>query len=428
MSSHPISKSSTLKGPKFEDEIEVQSVSPSTPMEKWKVLPRKPMKKDLFQDRTLESKDTFLVKTENRFSCIGDQFCDPFHIENTEPDVNNFNKPLQNKLKKKRIKKIKQVRKMKKYCITNPIRAPHSLDELEVIRCNKCFVNHFPSLPKFCRWAKEHADKVIKKSMKDESTGSKKINSSSNYIEMIKTRINLIEEQLHPKCTSPHDIKNQNNQKIQREKDKVSKLIRTPVLENIYDVTENAESLFGCYPSQPESQEPPSIDQKDKCKKELLDDFFCKENIKTDPECELIPQIDGCHDDIISEDEDSIQYNDDFNNDDMDKDDGFIPKINGSNDESIENQDIMLQSDVSNDVNKDLISHFFISKDEEHYSLPQLDGCNDEIDDLIEQLDGNSIYPDDDIPQKDVFSINSEIHGLICLVNFFRGCDFLWKR
>ena len=95
MSSQPISKSSTLKGPKFEDKIEVQSVSPSTPIEKWKVVPRKPMKKDLFQDRTLESKDTFFVKTENRFSCIGDQFCDPFHIENTEPDVNNFHQPIQ---------------------------------------------------------------------------------------------------------------------------------------------------------------------------------------------------------------------------------------------------------------------------------------------------------------------------------------------
>ena len=33
---------------------------------------------------------------------------------------------------------------------------------LEVTRCARCMVNHFPSLPKFCRWAMEHQEKIKK--------------------------------------------------------------------------------------------------------------------------------------------------------------------------------------------------------------------------------------------------------------------------
>ena len=204
MSSQRVSKSSTLRGPKFEDEIEVQRVSLSTQLETWKVVQRKPMKKDSFQDKNLNS-EVFTLQTENGFACIGDKYFDSSHIENTEPDVNEFHKLLP-KLKKKKTKKIKQVRKRKKCCITDPIKAIHSFDELEVKRCNKCFVNHFPSLPKFCRWAEKHADKIKKKDMKDESTGSKKINLNSEYIEKIQTRINLIEGKLHSKCIPKHDI------------------------------------------------------------------------------------------------------------------------------------------------------------------------------------------------------------------------------
>ena len=204
MSSQTVSKSSNLRGPMFEDDIEVKRASLSTPMETWRVVPSKPIKKDSFQDKNLNSKVSFTLQTENRFACIGDKYS--FHIEDTEPDVKELHKPIQKLKKKQKIKKMKKIRKMKKYIITDPIKAISPFDEQEMKRCNKCFVNHFPSLPKFCRWAEEHADKFKKQEMKEETTGTKKINSSSKYIEKIQIRINFIVEQLHSKCAPQHGI------------------------------------------------------------------------------------------------------------------------------------------------------------------------------------------------------------------------------
>ena len=99
MSSHPVSKSSTLMGPKFEDEIDVKRVSTSAPMNTWKIVPSKPVKKDFFEDKTLKSRISFTLQTANRFLCIGDQSLDPFPIEQTEPEDSGIQKPIKTKLK-----------------------------------------------------------------------------------------------------------------------------------------------------------------------------------------------------------------------------------------------------------------------------------------------------------------------------------------
>ena len=262
MSSHPVS--STLRGPKFEDEIDVKRVSTSAPMNTWKIVPSKPVKKDFFEDKTLKSRISFTLQTANRFLCIGDQSLDPFPIEQTEPEVTGIQKPIKTKLKKKKMKKNKKVRKMNTCNISDSIKAKPSLEELEVKRCKKCFDNHFPSLPKFCRWAEEHTARMKRKTMKDNSTGSRKIKINSKNIEMIKARINLIEEQLHLKCISSHDIKNSKDLKMKKKKKKLTKM-RIKKLEDMNNMAENAHSIFGCYPSQQDNMEPSCTNQEDKC-------------------------------------------------------------------------------------------------------------------------------------------------------------------
>ena len=90
-------------------------------------------------------------------------------------------------------------------------------------RCSKCFDNHFPSLPKFCRWTEEHADRNKKKNKKDNSTSPRKINLVSKYIEIIKTRIHLIQE----KCISSHGNNNPKDQRIKKKQDKMKKIVIT---------------------------------------------------------------------------------------------------------------------------------------------------------------------------------------------------------
>ena len=99
----------------------------------------------------------------------------------------------------------------------------HETHRQEVKRCKKCFVNHYPSLQKFCRWAEEHADRNKRKTKKDNSDGSKTMNLSSKYIEMIKARIDFIEEQLHLKNSS-HGTKKKRKQKIKKRRIKRRKL------------------------------------------------------------------------------------------------------------------------------------------------------------------------------------------------------------
>ena len=55
------------------------------------------------------------------------------------------------------------------------------------------------------------------------------------------------------------------------------------------------------------------------------------------------------------------------------------------------------------------------------YVIPQFDGGNDSFDDenLVSQFD---------VLRKDIYAINSEIDEITSLVNFFRGCDYLWKN
>ena len=103
-------------------------------MQTWKVIPSNPVKKDSFEDKPSKSRVPFTVKTENRFAGIGDQFCDTFDIENTEPDVIELQKPIKNRLKKKKIKKNKKVRTIQKFNTTDSTKATPSDEKLQVIR------------------------------------------------------------------------------------------------------------------------------------------------------------------------------------------------------------------------------------------------------------------------------------------------------
>ena len=107
MSSNAVSKSSTLRGPKFDDEINVERVSTATQIETWKIVPSNSVKKLSPQDTALKSMKSFTIETANMFDGIRAESCQPFHIEHTEPDVNVIKKPVHNKLKKKKIKNKK---------------------------------------------------------------------------------------------------------------------------------------------------------------------------------------------------------------------------------------------------------------------------------------------------------------------------------
>ena len=205
MHSHTVYKSSSLRGPKFDDEMNGERISTTTPVKTWKIVPSNTVKKLSFQDTISKAMKSFTIKTSNRFDGIKEDSCHSSHIEPS--DVNVIQKPLQKKLKEKKRIKIKKVKKIKKNkvkeskkCyIPDSNRAP-SFDKTskqEVTRCNKCFITHFP-LPKFCRWTEEHAVRNRRQNKKDDFTTSREINPVSKYIEMIKTRINLIQE----KCTS----------------------------------------------------------------------------------------------------------------------------------------------------------------------------------------------------------------------------------
>ena len=145
---------------------------------------------------------SFTIETANRFDVIREESCPSFNIQHTKPtEVNAINKPFQSNLKEKKkikTKKVKKIQKKKlqKHYITdsNKTASFDKNSEQKVTRCNKCFVNHFPSLPKFCRWANEHADRNKRKNKKDKATGLKEINLVTKYTEMIESRINLIQE------------------------------------------------------------------------------------------------------------------------------------------------------------------------------------------------------------------------------------------
>ena len=224
MSSNAVSKSSTLRDPKFDDEINVERVSTATQIKTWKIVPSNSVKKLSPQDTALKSMKSFTIETANMFDGIRNETCQPFHIEHTEPDANVIHKNFQNKLKKKEkikkknVKKIKnkEVKKIQRSYITDSQIETSPFDETygqKVKRCNKCFVNHFPSLPKFCRWAEEHADKITRKSMKDNAIGSKKINLSSKNVEIIKRRIHWIDQQINENCNSSQNSKDEIDQK-----------------------------------------------------------------------------------------------------------------------------------------------------------------------------------------------------------------------
>ena len=106
MSSQGVSKSTTLRGPKFDDEIDVKRDSTATPVKTWKTVPSITVKKLSFKDKTLKSMKSFTLETANRFNVIREESCPSFNIQHTKPtEVNAINKPFQSNLKEK--KKIK---------------------------------------------------------------------------------------------------------------------------------------------------------------------------------------------------------------------------------------------------------------------------------------------------------------------------------
>ena len=54
-----------------------------------------------------------------------------------------------------------------------------------------------------------------------------------------------------------------------------------------------------------------------------------------------------------------------------------------------------------------------------------MDQAENVADDVIPQFDGGS--DNAKLVEKKLFSINSEVKEIICLINFFRNCDFLWN-
>ena len=99
MSSQPVSRSSTLRDPKFDDEIHVKRLTTATPVSTWKIVPSNGVKKLSFQDTTIKPMKSFTMKTANMFDGLREESCNSFHTDHTEPDVNLFRKALEIKLK-----------------------------------------------------------------------------------------------------------------------------------------------------------------------------------------------------------------------------------------------------------------------------------------------------------------------------------------
>ena len=81
------SKSTTLRGPNFDDDMELEFLSTSTNLKTWKIIKKSSIKKAQFQDKILKSKDSFTIETTNRFSAIKEEYCG--HNLHDPEDINN---------------------------------------------------------------------------------------------------------------------------------------------------------------------------------------------------------------------------------------------------------------------------------------------------------------------------------------------------
>ena len=54
MSGQPGSKSTTLRGPNFDDDVELEFLSPSTNLKTWKIIKKSSIRKAQYQDKILQ--------------------------------------------------------------------------------------------------------------------------------------------------------------------------------------------------------------------------------------------------------------------------------------------------------------------------------------------------------------------------------------
>ena len=114
MSTRSVSKSSTLKSPTFDDEMDVKIGTTCTPEETWKAV-MSGVKKAPFNQKNLKANGSFAIEIANRFCGIEDESCDINldEISNEskakpENDILRINR-TKFKIKTKKItKKIKQ--------------------------------------------------------------------------------------------------------------------------------------------------------------------------------------------------------------------------------------------------------------------------------------------------------------------------------
>ena len=217
MSSHGVSKSTSLKGPKFDDEIDVKRVFAATPVPTWKLVPCKAAPS---KEETFKLKESQRIETANRFDLIKDKSCD---LDLVEPkDINNrrnLKSENDNKRRnKKKTKKDKRPKDKKQKCCSNYLseakKSPVGPCVPKAERCSMCLVSHTPFY-KFCRWARKSAEQIQEKiKYEDKSGGSKKeISLSKELIEIIQSRIKVIEEQVSFKPTPTLSTQEQDKKK-----------------------------------------------------------------------------------------------------------------------------------------------------------------------------------------------------------------------
>ena len=203
MSSHGVSKSTTLRGPKFDDDIDVKRVSTTTQLNAWKIVPsitvKSKNKTEQFSKKC--SKGSFTTNVSNRFNGIKDESCDLNLDElNTESMSNSADDIVIPNNTRYRIK-TKKTKNTRQKCGLDNLAKPKKFQQNSPCvpkdkRCANCLINHTP-FKKFCRWSQEKITEKIKQKNRSEDISNwpqKRPCLNRNIIELLESRINLIEE------------------------------------------------------------------------------------------------------------------------------------------------------------------------------------------------------------------------------------------
>ena len=207
MSCDSVSKSSTLRSPKFDDEVAVKPVPTCTPVKDWKVVQKSKSEKPTIT----KQKGSFTIEISNRFNGIIDESCDLNHnevsieIKPRSEDEQIVNKKRY-KIKTKKTKTIKQ--KSGSNSFTKPKKSPYASPCVpKDRRCAMCLVNHTP-FKKFCRWSKKKYNEKIKLENSSEDISNlpkERPGHSRNLINLIESRISVLEEKLSMNSSSTPD-------------------------------------------------------------------------------------------------------------------------------------------------------------------------------------------------------------------------------